>query len=374
MHARRLLTGSADSPTREGWVRIDDGRVVELGEGAPAARADVTLTDGWLAPAYVDIHCHGGGGGDFTSADAESVRAAATFHERHGTGSLLASLVTAPVDALCEQLAVVADVVETGDTIIRGSHLEGPFLSAARCGAQNPAYLTDPDLDGFARMVEAARGTLRMITVAPERPGSGELIDAARAAGVAVAVGHTDGTYDACTAAFARGATVATHLFNGMRPLHHREPGPIGASLDARAWVELINDGIHLHPATLRTVLAARPDRAVLITDAIAASGVPDGQYELGGLAATVADGAARLTDGGSLAGSTLTMDEAVRRAVEAGVDVSLAVAAATSHPATAVGLTGRGRIEVGAAANLVHIADDLTKTAFSSPHGHAEA
>lgn len=363
IHARRLLTGSAGSPAREGWVRVEDGLVRETGHGTPPTTPDLTVPDGWLAPAYVDIHCHGGGGGDFTSADAESVRTAAAFHARHGTGSLLASLVTAPVDALCAQLAVIADVIEAGDTIVRGSHLEGPFLSAARCGAQNPAYLTDPDLDGFARMVEAARGTLRMITVAPERPGSAELIDAARAAGVAVAVGHTDGTYDECTAAFDRGATVATHLFNGMRPLHHREPGPIGASLDARAWVELINDGIHLHPATLRTVLAARPDRAVLVTDAIAASGVPDGQYELGGLAVTVADGAARLTDGGSLAGSTLTMDEAVRRAVDAGVDVELAVAAATSHSAAAVGLADRGRIEVGAPADLLHIHDDLTTT-----------
>ncbi|AKU19198.1 hypothetical protein VV02_22180 [Luteipulveratus mongoliensis] len=341
--------------------------VADLGPGAPPATPDLEI-DGWLAPAYVDIHCHGGGGGDFTSADTDSIRAAAAFHAEHGTGSLLASLVTGPIDDLCRQLSAIADVIEAGDTVIRGAHLEGPYLSAARCGAQNPAYLSDPDVGDFARMVDAARGTLRMITVAPERQGAAALIDAAQAAGVTVAVGHTDGTYDECSAAFAAGASVATHLFNGMRPLHHREPGPIGASLDAGAWVELINDGIHLHPATLRVVLEARPERAVLITDAIAAAGLPDGEHRLGGLAVTVKDGAARLTEGGSLAGSTLTMDDAVRRAVAADVPLPLAVAAATSHPAAAVGLTGRGSIAIGQPADLLQLSDDLAAAPVPTP------
>ncbi|MDF8264571.1 N-acetylglucosamine-6-phosphate deacetylase [Luteipulveratus flavus] len=360
LHARRLITGSDLGTPDEGWIRVEDGRITDVGHGAPPGHPDVSIEDGWLVPAYVDIHCHGGGGGDFTSADAASIRTAATFHAEHGTGSLLASLVTAPVDALCDQLDAVADVVEAGDTIVRGSHLEGPFLSAARCGAQNPAHLAEPDVDAFARLVEAARGTLRMITLAPELTGSAALLDAALAAGVVVAVGHTDGTYEQCTAAFDAGASVATHLFNGMRPLHHREPGPVGASLDAGAWVELINDGVHLHPATLRTVLAARPDRAVLVTDAIAAAGLPDGDHVLGGLAVSVAGGAARLTDSGSLAGSTLTMDDAVRRAVEARVPVPLAVAAASAHPAAATGLRDRGVIAPGYAADLLHLGEDL--------------
>ncbi|WP_052595133.1 N-acetylglucosamine-6-phosphate deacetylase [Luteipulveratus mongoliensis] len=368
IHARRVLTGLATpADPADGWVLVEAGVVADLGPGAPPATPDLEI-DGWLAPAYVDIHCHGGGGGDFTSADTDSIRAAAAFHAEHGTGSLLASLVTGPIDDLCRQLSAIADVIEAGDTVIRGAHLEGPYLSAARCGAQNPAYLSDPDVGDFARMVDAARGTLRMITVAPERQGAAALIDAAQAAGVTVAVGHTDGTYDECSAAFAAGASVATHLFNGMRPLHHREPGPIGASLDAGAWVELINDGIHLHPATLRVVLEARPERAVLITDAIAAAGLPDGEHRLGGLAVTVKDGAARLTEGGSLAGSTLTMDDAVRRAVAADVPLPLAVAAATSHPAAAVGLTGRGSIAIGQPADLLQLSDDLAAAPVPTP------
>lgn len=362
VHAARLLTGSEspDASPSAGWVRVEDGVIAEVGTSAPPARADVRL-EGTLAPAYVDIHCHGGGGADFASGDRDAIRAAAAFHHSHGTGSLLASLVTAPVDGLCRQLAAIADVVEAGGTVVRGSHLEGPFLSEVRCGAQNPAHLIAPDVEAFGRLVAAARGTLRMITVAPELPNSESLIAAARAAGVVVAVGHTDGTYDECYQAFSAGATVATHLFNGMRPLHHREPGPIGAALDAGVWSELIFDGHHLHPATLRLVTGRLPDRAVLITDAISAAGLPDGQHSLGGLAVTVTDGAARLDSNDSLAGSTLTMDAAVRRTVEAGLPLAHAVACATSHPASAVGLGDRGALAVGRRADLLHLSPDLT-------------
>lgn len=363
IQAARVATGRepvGDTIVRRGWIRVEDGVILEHDHGTTDA-ADLDLAEGWLVPALVDIHCHGGGGGDFASGDPEAIRVAAGYHAAHGTGSLIASLVTAPVAELCHQLAVLADVIEAGDTIIRGVHLEGPFLSAQRCGAQNPAYLAAPDIDAFRRMVEAARGTLRMITIAPELPGALDLIRTASAYGVVAAVGHTDGTYDACSQAFAAGATVATHLFNGMRPLHHREPGAVGAALDAQVWTELINDGTHLHPATLRLAARANGEGIVLVTDAMSAAGLPDGPHELGGLAVTVRDGAARLTEGGSLAGSTLTMDVALRRAIEASLPIPHAVAAASYHPARALGLERDGRIAPGSPARLLHLRPDLS-------------
>lgn len=289
---------------------------------------------------YVDIHCHGGGGGDFCSADPEQIRTAARHHARHGSQRLLASLVTDTADALASQARVLAEVVDDGDTIVGGIHLEGPFLSGARCGAQNPAHLQLPDLASFDRWLEAAGGHLRMITVAPELPGALELIGAAVEAGVVAAIGHTDATYEQAMAGFEAGASVATHLFNGMRPLHHRDPGPVGAALDAGAWVELIADGVHLHPATLRMIATTAPQRSLLVTDAMSATGLPDGRYTLGGQDVTVAGGAARLTRNGSLAGSTLTMDAAVAHAIDdAGLDADLVARMAREHPRAAVGL-----------------------------------
>ena len=357
IHAARLVGAGEMVPDgAEGWVRVDGAHVADVGLGAPDARPDVELADGWLTPGFVDVHCHGGNGGDFASADPDSIRVAAHYHAAHGTGALLASLVAAPVDDLCAQLAAIADVVDDGDTVVRGAHLEGPFLSRARCGAQNPAHLIDPDPAAFERLVGAARGTLRMITVAPELPGAFELVRAARRHDVTVALGHTDATYEQCLSAIDAGATVATHLFNGMRPLYHREPGPVGASLDRRLWCEVIADGNHLHPAVLRMLERAVPDRLVAITDAISAAGLPDGTHELGGRAVTVTDGVARLARGRALAGSTLTMQEAVRRCVDAGLSVSTAVRAATLSPASVVGLGTSGRIEPGAQGRLLHL------------------
>lgn len=289
---------------------------------------------------YVDIHCHGGGGGDFCSADPGQIRTAAHHHAGHGTGTLLASLVTDTPEALRRQSQVLAQVIDDGDTIIGGIHLEGPFLSHARSGAQNPANLQMPNVADFGRWVEAAGGHLRMITVAPELPGALDLIGAAVEAGVVAAVGHTDATYEQAMAGFEAGASVATHLFNGMRPLHHRDPGPVGAALDAGAWVELIADGVHLHPATLRLIATAAPERSLLVTDAMSATGLPDGAYSLGGQDVTVDRGAARLTRNDSLAGSTLSMDAAVAHAIDdAGLDAELVARMAREHPRAAVGL-----------------------------------
>jgi N-acetylglucosamine-6-phosphate deacetylase len=345
----------------EGWLQIDGGLITGVEESAPPDDAH-HLDGGYLVPGYIDVHCHGGAGADFASADPAQLAAGSAFHARHGSVHQLASLVTAPTEDLCVQLQALAGVIESGDTNIRGVHLEGPFLSHARCGAQNPDYLMEPSASILAELIDAARGTLSMITVAPELPHADEVIDAAVAAGVVVAVGHTDATYDEASAAFARGATVATHLCNGMRPVHHREPGPVLAALDAGVACEVINDGVHVHPAITRLVAARDPDQLIFITDAVSASGVGDGSFNLGGQAVTVINGQARLTRTGALAGSTLTMDEAVRRGViSCGLPVERSVAAATINPARLLGLDATaGSLAPGKRADLLHLDDEL--------------
>lgn len=343
-------------------VRADCDVVVTGGHitGLRQTRTDGEVLDlgsGWLVPGFVDLHCHGGAGASFGAADAEEIRAAARFHASHGTTTLLASLVTDAIDALSAQLAVLADVIERDDTVVVGAHLEGPFLSATRCGAQNPAHLVAPDAAAFARLLDAARGTLRMITIAPELPGADEVIDAALAAGVVVAIGHTDADFETVARAFDRGATVATHLYNAMSGIDTRGPGAAVAALERAAFCELINDGYHVHPAMQRLVPAGG---AVLVTDATAAAGAGDGRYELGGLPVVVRDGVARLESTGALAGSTLTMDAAVRRAVTGtGWSMAGAAAAASTNPARALGL-GTGTIAAGRPADLVHLDEQL--------------
>ncbi len=350
---RVVLPGGPAGP---GWVRLDGaagGRIADTGSGAPPQPADRHAAV--LVPGFVDLHVHGGGGHDASRSPADLAGAVA-FHRRHGTTATLVSLVTAPVERLCEQLGWIAELAADPDSGVLGAHLEGPFLSAARCGAQNPAHLLDPDPDVWRALLEAGRGHLRTITVAPELPGALELVDAALAAGVVVAVGHTDAAYEQARAAFDRGATLATHLYNGMRSVHHREPGPVVAALEAGVACELINDGVHVHPAMLR--LLDRDGHPVLITDAIDAAGAGDGDYRLGGQAVRVRDGVARLAaggDGGSIAGSTLTMDAAVRRAVDNRISLERAVAAASTTPAAVLGLgSSHGALAPGRRADLV--------------------
>lgn len=337
-------------------IEIADGRITAV-RNTPGTDEATDLGPGWLVPGFVDLHCHGGAGASFASTDPDEIATAAAFHAGHGTTAMLASLVSDDVDVLCAQLAAIARVVEAGRTPVVGAHLEGPFLSAARCGAQNPAHLIDPDPSAFARMLAAARGTLRMLTIAPELPGADTVIEAALAAGLVVAIGHTDADVDTAELAFRHGAKVATHLFNGMAPIHHRAPGPAAAALATDTMCELINDGHHVHPAMLRLV---GPARTVLITDAIAAAGAGDGAYSLGGLDVVVADGVARLRGADSLAGSTLTMDEAVRRTVmQTGWSVADTIAAASTNPAGVLGLEC-GAIAAGLRADLVHLDEDL--------------
>lgn len=355
--ARRVLT--AQGILEPGWVRVEGQRVAALGAGPPPD-ATVTAHADWLVPGFTDIHMHGGGGYDVTTS-ADELRGAVAFHRAHGTTSTLISLVTASIDDLCAQLSRIAELART-DPGVLGAHLEGPVLSTVRCGAQDPRHMIPPDRAALARLLTAAGGHLRSTTIAPELPGAGELIDDLLEAGVVVAVGHTNATYDQARRAFDRGATLATHLFNAMPPLHHREPGPVGAALDAGVHCEIINDGVHNHPAVTRLVAGRRAERLVLVTDAISAAGAADGDYLLGGQSVRVEHGQARLRSTGSLAGSTLTMDQAVRRAIgPVQLEPVTAFRAASANPATALGLgESHGTIAVGRRADLVALDNEL--------------
>jgi N-acetylglucosamine-6-phosphate deacetylase len=347
-----------------GWILVTGGLIGAVGSGD--GREQVTpglevaeLSRRWVLPGFVDLHVHGGGGASFTEGSAGDARDAAAFHRAHGSTSLLASLVTAPLAELEARAALLAGLADEG--VIAGLHLEGPFLSAARCGAQDPRHMLAPDVAVFERLRAAAGGHLRIITLAPELPGAAAVIRAAARAGVTVAVGHTDATAEAASAAVDTGATHATHLFNGMRPWHHREPGAAGALLDRdEVTCEIVVDGVHLHDMTVRLAArAAGPGRLVLVTDAMAAAGMPDGRYRLGPRLVDVAGGVARLVGEtgapGAIAGSTATMAAVVRHAVAAGVPVPEVAAAASTTPARVLGLGERtGALRPGLAADLV--------------------
>jgi N-acetylglucosamine-6-phosphate deacetylase len=308
------------------------------------------------------MHVHGGGGHTFTTGDADSARAAAAFHGRHGTTTMLASLVSSPPELMRAAVTAFAPLVAEG--LLAGVHFEGPYLAAACCGAQNPAYLRDPSIDEVESLIEAGRGAVRMMTLAPERPGALALIERLTERGVVAAIGHTDATYGQVLDGVAAGATVGTHVFNGMRPPHHRAPGPVYALLGAAGVTcEFIADGVHSADETLSFAFGVvGPWRAALITDAMTAAGMPDGRYELGGQPVIVADGVARLAEpGGSIAGSTLTMDAAFRRAARVTGSVTAASRAASGVPAATLGLTDRGAIAPGLRADILTLDQDLS-------------
>jgi N-acetylglucosamine-6-phosphate deacetylase len=349
-----LRVVTPDGVIEDGYVRIADDRIVEIGRST----GDTVHSGHWLLPGFVDIHVHGGGGHSFTTGDPDSARQAAAFHLRHGTTTLLASLVTAPHELMLAATKAYAPLVAEG--VLAGVHLEGPYLSHARCGAQNPAYLRDPST---VELVGLLDGVVRMVTIAPELPGALDAIRLLAERGVTAAVGHTDATYEQTLAAVAAGASVGTHLFNGMRPPHHREPGPVFALLrSANVVCELVADGVHLHDGTLTfAVEVAGPDRIALITDALPPAGAADGRYDLGGQSINVVDGIARLARNGAIAGSTLTLDAAVRRCVRLGLSIVDTARMASSTPARVLGMADEvGRIAVGHRADLVVLDGNL--------------
>ncbi|MGI5213053.1 N-acetylglucosamine-6-phosphate deacetylase [Plantactinospora sp. CA-290183] len=356
------VRGKVVTPTgviRQGCVELDGDRITAVAE-YPSVR------DGhWIVPGFVDIHTHGGGGHTFTTGDADAAREAAGFHLAHGTTTLLASLVSSPYELMRTATAAYAPLVQAG--VLAGIHYEGPYLSAVRCGGQNPQFLRNPSVEELTELIELGAGAVRMVTLAPELPGALDAVKLLVSRRVVAALGHTDATYEQTLAAVSAGATVATHLFNGMRTPHHREPGPVFALLGSPNVVcELVADGVHLHDGTLAFAAGtAGADRAALITDAMAAAGMPDGEYELGGQPVVVADGTVRLatSDGtaGAIAGSILTMDAALRRAVGAGISIVDACRMAATTPARAIGLGERtGALLPGWRADLVVLDDNL--------------
>ena len=342
-----------------GWVETTGDRVTGAGGGTPPTPADRHLT-GTIVPGFVDAHSHGGGGAAFTSGDPHDAGTVLATHRAHGTTSMMASLVTDTTERLEASVQALAPLVRSGE--LTGIHLEGPWLSGAHCGAHDPALLRAPDPTEVNRLLDVGEGTVRMVTLAPELDGGLEAVAVLAHRGVIAALGHSDATYAVAREALDAGASVATHLFNAMRPIHHREPGPVLALVeDPRAFVELIADGVHLHPAVLHWAATSAPGRFLLVTDAMGAAGAADGDYVLGPATVQVRDGVARLASNGAIAGSTLTMDHAVRYAVQtAGLPLDDVVEAATATPARLLGLSDVGAIEPGRRADLVHLGDDL--------------
>jgi N-acetylglucosamine-6-phosphate deacetylase len=344
-----------------GWLTIEDGRITHIGQGT-APGPGHGLGGRYVVPGFVDIHNHGGAGGSFPTGDPEQASRIVALHNLHGTTTLMASLVTATLDDLARATAALADLCEEG--LLAGIHFEGPYISRARCGAHNPTLLREPSAQELTGLLKAGRGHVRMLTIAAELPGALDTVREAVANNVIAALGHSDATYEQTIAGIEAGGSVATHLYNAMPPLHHRDPGPIAALLDdERVTVELINDGVHAHPAMVRLAYdVAGPGRTALITDAMAAAGSGDGVYGLGTMKVDVVDGVARLAEGGSIAGSTLTMDVAFRRAVqEVGLSLSEAAEIASLTPARVLGLADRlGSVSVGKQADLVVLTDEL--------------
>jgi N-acetylglucosamine-6-phosphate deacetylase len=356
---------------RPGWLATSSGQILGCGAGPPPASADRDFPDCTVVPGFIDMHVHGGGGASYT--ETHGIAAAAGFHLRHGTTTTLASLVTTSPAELIAGVRALAAATRQGT--IAGIHLEGPWLSRTRCGAHDPAQMRHPEPAEIDAVLTAGGGAIRMVTLAPELPGVDAAIRRFLDAGVIVAVGHTDASYEQTQQAIAAGATVGTHLFNAMPPLHHREPGPALALLqDPGVTVELIADGVHVHPEVVRAVVqAAGPHRVAVVTDAIAAAGCADGPFRLGAVPIDVVSGVARVRGTSTIGGSTATMDQLFRNLAGLGSDADAALVTAvqttSATPARALGLEGAGALRVGSDANLVVLNRDLRVTAVMA-HG----
>ena len=366
MTDQRLLAEHVVTPggvLRSAMIIISDGSISEIRpHGDQLGSDNAERIEGWFVPGFVDTHCHGGGGHDFATTDPAEALAARDFHRAHGSTSTLTSLVADEIGILVAQLGTLSGLVADGE--LAGIHLEGPFLSPAKPGAHDPALLRHPEPQLLDQLLSAGRGAVSMITIAPELPHGLEAIDRLVRDGVTAAVGHTDGDAEMIKEAVDRGATVATHLFNAMRSIHHREPGPVPALLDdPRIVVELIADGVHLHDdVLLMAIAAAGPERVALITDAMLAAGASDGRYRLGTLPVEVSDGRARVVEAdgsaGSIAGSTLTMAAAYERLIGLGLPHEQVARMAATTPARVHRLDQVGTIEAGRLADLCVVDD----------------
>lgn len=357
----------------QGILHVKDGFIAFVGEmskwdpsAAGSAAKSVDTHGSWLLPGFIDVHVHGGYGADFMDANPETLDIITRFHALHGTTSMLATTMTATRDAIDRVLGEVDRYKsqEMPYAQLLGVHLEGPFISPKWAGAQDPNLMVPPQLSWIEDWHTRYPQLMKQLTLAPEREGGLEMIAWLRDHGIVAACGHTDATYADIQSAVRQGLTHAVHIYNAMKPLHHREPGTVGAILtDERISGEVIADGHHVHPAAIRLLVKVKqPHGLLLITDAMSAAGLGDGQYELGGQAVTVQSGVARLTEGGALAGSTLTMIEALRFMVrEVGVSVEDASRFASGNPARLLRLEASlGSIAQGKQADLLLVSPEL--------------
>jgi len=351
--------GSLISPERgvieTGGVLIQDGCIARIGkdEGRPEVMKTIDATGLYVAPGFIDLQVNGGGGHNFGDASPAGIHEAIAFHVSHGTTRLLPTMVTASVETI---RTAIREVKQANHPAVLGVHIEGPFISAQRKGAHNAHHIIAPSIEEFDKLIAGHEGFIKIVTLAPELPGADRLITRIREIEAIPSLGHSNASYDETIAALEQGIALFTHLFNAMRGFNHREPGVVGAALDSAAMVELICDGIHIHPAIIRMVVKSKGiDEICLITDSISAAGLTDGEYSLGGLTVFVQAGQARLADG-TLAGSTLTMNQAVRNFIEfTGCSLPEAVKTASLNPARLLGMQERkGSLEAGKDADIV--------------------
>jgi N-acetylglucosamine-6-phosphate deacetylase len=373
LHAARALTPSAEIPSA--GILVRDGVIEAIGPreemSLPAGAQEISAVDRTAIPGFVDVHIHGAGGHDVMEGTDEAMTAVAQTLARHGTTSFVATTVTANPDDTCRSAEGIARFIaqqlktDEARAEVLGVHYEGPFLNKARRGVHPSESLQLPSTELLQRLLQAASGNARILTLAPELPGAVPCIEAARSAGLVVAMGHTDATYEETRAAISRGVRHAVHVYNAMRPFSHRDSGVIGAVLTStEVTAELIADGVHVEEAAMRLLLQAKgPGRVILISDGLSATGMPDGKYNLGKFEVTVLDGVCRNAEG-KLAGSTLTLDRALRNVVALGVTLADTLRMLTTNPAKLLGVEfKKGALRIGADADILLLDQNLQLT-----------
>jgi len=345
-------------------VESENGVITAIGDSLSHQDRDIIDANGcYVIPGLVDIHTHGGMGMDFSDGTREAIETIARHQLSYGVTSFLGTTMTLPEKQTLDVCATARPFVNVNNpdmAVLRGIHLEGPFFSQGKRGAQNPEYIVNPDVHMFNRLNEASGKSVRLVAVAPEEEGGFEFVKTI-APLCAVSLAHSTADYDTAIRAFSLGANHVTHLFNGMNPLLHREPGIAGAAHDSGAYVEIISDGVHIHPSMVRVVFDLyEDDRVCLVSDSIRACGMPEGQYDLGGQIVTVVGRSATIGSN-SLAGSVTSLADGMRRAVEFGVPLAKALKAATINPAKSVGLDSEiGSLTVGKRADILVLNKDL--------------
>lgn len=370
IHAGRALTPTTEIP--DAGVQFREGVIEAIGPRAgmslPSGAQEIRATDKTAVPGFIDVHIHGAGGHDVMEGSPAALRTVAKKVAGFGTTSFLATTVTASPDATCRAVEGITQYIAQQSASdgfraeILGIHLEGPFISRERRGVHPPEWIQLPSAEMLDRFLQAAAGNARLMTIAPELLGATQCIDAARKAGLVVSMGHTNATYEQARFAIARGARSATHTYNAMRPFSHRDPGVIGAVLTSpEISAELIADGVHVEEGAMKLLLQAKgAERVILVSDGLSATGMPDGKYMLGGFEVTVSGGVCR-NDQGILAGSTLTLDRALRNIVALGIALPDAVRMLTLNPASLLGIEfKKGALRVGADADLVLLDEGL--------------